>query len=37
VVIPDACQADAERMQDASTFNSTEVAHILCRESFWTG
>jgi uncharacterized protein YdaU (DUF1376 family) len=30
-------QTDAEQMPDAGTFNSTDVAQILCRESGWSG
>jgi hypothetical protein len=36
-LMPSEYQTDAERMPDANTFNSTEVAHILCRENFWNG
>jgi uncharacterized protein YdaU (DUF1376 family) len=36
-VMPDACRTDAELMPDASRFNSTDVAQILCRENFWSG
>lgn len=35
--MPDRCQTDAERSLDVRTFNSTEVAQILCRENGWSG
>jgi hypothetical protein len=37
VVMPDACPTDAERIPEAKLFNSTEVAHALCGENFWSG
>ena len=36
-LIPSECPTDAERMPEASTFNSTEVATALCGESGWSG
>jgi len=36
-VMPDACPTDAERVPDTNSFNSTDLAHILCRENFWSG
>jgi len=36
-VMPEASRTDAEPMPDASHFNSTDVAQILCRENGWSG